>query len=132
MDFQALMKQIEEKQYEEFKTFIHDEMEKNYYLCIFLGTFLGHDFFPMNGGDYSQFKTMYKNRAEKYFHKVIDKISLCGEEVEFFHEMVKISDNKQYIQKCIEKYHSIKNLDRCQLGENIMKCLKASQHIKII
>nr|AEX62222.1 hypothetical protein mv_L17 [Moumouvirus Monve] len=132
MDFGAIMKQIEEKQYEDFKKLLSDEMEKNYYLCVFLASFLGHDYFPMNKGDYSQFKSMYKDRAEKYFHKVIDKISLCAEEIEFFHEMVKIPNDKQYIKKCIEKYHSIKNLDRCQLGENILKCLKASEYIRII
>ncbi|AGC02393.1 hypothetical protein H012_gp055 [Acanthamoeba polyphaga moumouvirus] len=131
MDFQAIMKQIVEKQYEDFKKLLSDKMEKNYYLCVFLGSFLG-DYFPMNKGDYLQFKSIYKDHVEKYFHKVIDKISLCGEEIEFFHEMIKIPNDEQYIQKCIEKYHSIENLDRCQLGENILKCLKASQHIIII
>jgi hypothetical protein len=127
---EELLKTINRQQLENFNADLNkyvdkeNTMKKHFFLSIYLGNFLGNYFksIPDNIND---------QKFNNYCHKVIDSISLCGDETYFFHEMVNIKETNNYINKCIELYNSIENLKHCQLGENILKCLESSKHLTI-
>lgn len=129
--FKNLMAEIEEEQFLMFQSLIENKMNKKFYLCIYLGSFLGNNFFPMSKKDFNKIKNITEQEFCAYCHKMISKVSLCAEEIDFFHQMADINDKENYINKCIETYHKIDNLKNCQLGTNILKCLNASKNINI-
>ncbi|QKF94818.1 hypothetical protein QKU48_gp1360 [Fadolivirus algeromassiliense] len=120
--FASIFEEIERVQFKAFNEKIKDlkEVTRKQYLCIYLNTFLGN----------------YLNEKMQKFdercHQCIDSISLCSQEVEFFHNMVDFKVSDDYIDLLIKHYHTIKNLDRCQLGGNMLKCLEASKHLHIL
>ena len=124
MEWETSMKKIGEQQFNEFKASISNlkEVSRKEYLCLFLNRFLGNYLH----------KNIDNDKFDTYCHKVINSISLCEEEIEFFHEMVDHSTKNNYIDELIEIYHRIDNLENCQLGENILKCLDASKELIII
>ncbi|BCS82650.1 hypothetical protein QLL95_gp0161 [Cotonvirus japonicus] len=132
MDFKKIMRDVQKKQLLEFKYLIKDEMDKKYYLSVFLGCFLGNGYLPVTQEQYNTVKDVDTGSFYKYCHSVIDKVSLCGEEIDFFHKMVDIDGTENYIEQCLATYKTIKNLDKCQLGNNILNFLNSSKHIKII
>lgn len=131
MDFDKIMAEVNAKQLEQFKSLLKDKMNRKYYLSVYLGSFLGDQYFPMTEENFDLVKTMDDVKFNGYCHKTIDSISLCEEEIDFFHAMVDISDKENYIERCLELYQNTKNLEKCQLGENILKCLEESKHVKI-
>lgn len=126
MDFLKILAEAEKKLVQEFKTKIQNEnfMIRNKFLKLFLETFLGEQYF----GDLD----LSSDNFDDFCHGVIDSISLCGEEIYFFHEIVNIHNTRDYVTECINKYHSVNNLDKCQLGGSIMKCLESSSHLEIL
>lgn len=126
MDFLKILAEVEKKLVQEFKTKIQNEnlMIRNKFLKLFLETFLGEQYF----GDLD----LSSDNFDDFCHGVIDSISLCGEEIYFFHEIVNIHNTRDYVTECINKYHSVNNLDKCQLGGSIMKCLESSSHLEIL
>ncbi|AQN68747.1 hypothetical protein [Saudi moumouvirus] len=134
LDIQDLIGGIEKLQYQGFKSSLLSEMEKNLFLYVFFRNFIGDYHFPMNGNDemenYSQFKSSHTN-VEEYFNQVIDEVGPSDEVVEFYHFMVN-TPSENFIQQCIEKYHTINNLTQHQMGKNILKCLENSQQVVIV
>ncbi|AEQ61043.1 hypothetical protein [Acanthamoeba polyphaga mimivirus] len=124
MDFHKILIEAEKNLVQGFKIKIQNEtsMNRNKFLKLFLATFLGEQYFDELDSD----------NFNDICHDVIDSISLCGEEIYFFHEIVNLHDTHDYVAECINKYQSINNLDKCQLGGSILKCLKASSHLKIL
>lgn len=120
-EFHNIMKRIQDEQYKGFLDNLTKSMFRIEYVCLFLNTFLGKYLTPT--------KT-YEEFAE-ISHELIDSISLLGPEITFFHKLVDFEHTDNYIDKLIEIYHQTKNLDRCQLGYNIMRCLEASKQITI-
>ena len=134
MDITRMMKQIHEKQLEEFKHTIEDKQSicVNYYLCLFLGSFLGKECLPQTPDDFARMTSMVnEGKFVSYFNCVIDSVSLCGQEIEFFHKMVNLKNSENYIETCINAYKKIDGLERCQLGGNILKFLECSKDIDL-
>ncbi|XWV25073.1 hypothetical protein QJ856_gp0704 [Tupanvirus deep ocean] len=130
--FKEIMAKIEAEQFLDFKSLIKNKMERRFYICVYLATFLGHDYFPINEHDYSTISKTNEVTFKAYCHKIINTISLCQPEIDFFHAMVDIDNPINYIQQCLELYSNTKDLRNCQLGGNMLKCLEASTHIEII
>ena len=130
MSFKDFLARIRVQQFESFKSSIQNKMERKYYLCVFLGLFLGR--FPT---DYEKYVSSHKKMSDadfaQYCHKIIEDTSLRNEEVDFFHAMVDIVETTNYINKCLELYHNTTGIDQCQLGGIILDCLKASKNIII-
>jgi hypothetical protein len=129
-NMEELMKSINKQQLDNFTKCLNiyrgasRTMNRQLYLSIYLGNFLGNYFkLPL--------QTQTDEKFNSFCHKVIDKISLCSEEIEFFHKMVDVKEADNYINKWIELYNSIENLKNCQLGENILKCIELSKHLSI-
>lgn len=135
MDFSKIMEKIEREQLESFKTLIseHKTMDVDWYLCLFLGTFLSRDSFPQEKKNFEFFKMKMNDKEymRGYFDRVIDSVSLCEPEIIFFHKMVKLADSDDYIKVCLKEFDSTSRLKDCQLGPNIKKCLEASDGIVI-
>ncbi|XWV26334.1 hypothetical protein QJ857_gp0740 [Tupanvirus soda lake] len=127
-----IMTKVEAEQFESFKSLIKDKMARKFYICVYLATFLGHIYFPINEHDYNIISRTPETKFKKYCHKIINSISLCQPEIDFFHAMVDIDKPQNYIQQCLELYKNTKDLEKCQLGDNMLKCLEASKHIDII
>lgn len=128
--FSSMMEKISAQQFALFKESLQDKMDRKFYLSVLLGTFLGGQYFPMTQAQYDEsFKTIDDAKFNSYCHKTIDSISLCGDEIDFFHQIVK---SKNQIQEYLKIYHSINGLPKCQLGPNILKCLEASRSIEIV
>ncbi|AKI80555.1 hypothetical protein [Niemeyer virus] len=126
MDFLKILAEAEKKLVQGFSDKIQNEtsMNRNKFLKIYLATFLGEQYFDE--------LDLNSDKFDDICHDVIDSISLCEEEIYFFHEIVNLHNTRDYITECINKYHSVNNLDKCQLGGSIMKCLKASSHLEIL
>ena len=130
--FKSMMEKISAQQFALFKESLQDKMDRKFYLSVLLGTFLGGQYFPMTQEQYDEsFKTVDDAKFNSYCHKTIDSISLCGDEIDFFHKIVD-SKSKIFVVKYLEIYHSINGLPKCQLGPNILKCLEASRSIEIV
>lgn len=125
---QEIMKMIDEQQFNQFKKIIaqYDFMDRKTFVIRYLEIFLGKYFIP---------NICYSDDVifSEHCHDVIDSISLCGEEIDFFHKMVnhKLTDPKKYIEELLNIYDSISNLEKCQLGLNIKKCLEVSYTIDL-
>jgi hypothetical protein len=120
----AIMEKIKDEQFNLFKQTISNlkEVSRKEYLCLYLNRFLG-DYLSPKIAD-----TVFD--AECY--DTIDNISLSGPEIYFFHEMVDHKlENDKYIDELIEIYHTVKNLENCTLGKNILRCLTSSKELSI-
>jgi len=120
-EFNNLRKKIQDEQFKDFTNSLTTSMTRIEYVCLFLNTFLGK---------YLTVTNTYKEFAD-ISHELIDCISLLGPEISFFHKLVDFEYTDNYIDKLIDVYHQTKNLNRCQLGYNIMRCLEASKQIII-
>jgi len=125
-----IMEKIHEEQLKKFKLLIesNESMSITYYLCLFLGSFLGPECFPQTKDELTKCD---EKKLAVYFDSVIDSVSLCGQEIDFFHEMVKLKTSENYIESCIEAYKKIDGLERCQLGGNILKFLECSKEVDL-
>ena len=101
MSFQDFLARMRVQQFELFKSSIQNKMELKFYLCVFLGLFLGR--LPM---DYEKYVKSNKKLSDADFaqhcHNIIDSTSLYSEEIEFFHAMVDIVEATNYVEKCLE------------------------------
>lgn len=119
--FNNLMKMIQDEQFKHFSDSLTKSMTRIEFVCLFLNTFLGK--YLTVTDTYEEFSNIS--------HELIDSISLLGPEINFFHKLVNCEYIENYINKLIELYHQTDNLNRCQLGYNIMRCLEASKQITI-
>ncbi|ARF12117.1 hypothetical protein Klosneuvirus_3_252 [Klosneuvirus KNV1] len=122
-EFNNLRKKIQDEQFKDFTGNLTKSMTKMEYVCLFLNTFLGKYL--------TVTETETSNEFADISHELIDCISLLGPEISFFHKLVDYEYTDNYIDKLIDVYHQTKNLNRCQLGYNIMRCLEASKQIVI-
>eukprot|EP00298_Acanthocystis_sp_HF-20_P003456 c13812_g1_i1.p1 GENE.c13812_g1_i1~~c13812_g1_i1.p1 ORF type:complete len:134 (+),score=33.60 c13812_g1_i1:172-573(+) len=128
-NFQEIMEQVQKKQLKEFQDKIqnYNQIRRVHYLAIFLGRFLGNDMFPPE----EQVKTFEDTYFNFNAHRMIDMVSLNSEEIEFFHFMVDLKDNENFVNRCMDQYKKIPNLKNCQLGKNIWEFLESSKHLTI-
>lgn len=119
--FLQLRKKYENEQFQNFCSELKEKMSRMEYVCLYLNTFLGK-FLSMK---------IAKEKFDDTAHVLINNISLCHEENGFFHQLVDYRQNENYIDGLINLYHETKNLDKCQLGENMLKCLEASKKTTI-
>ena len=131
ISLEEIMAKVEAEQFELFKTLISDPMDRKFFICVFLGTFLGDQYFPMNEKNYNIIKDSENSAFNMYCHKIINSINLCQEETDFFNQMVDLKGTDNLVDRCIDLYNNIDGLDKCQLGGNIRKCLKESKNILI-
>lgn len=132
--FKNIMEKIEKEQFERFQSLIKDrkELHTNHYICLFLRTFLGEEYFPESNEDFELMRQHFGNdKTAEYCFGVIDSISLCHQEITFFKQMVILRESKNYIKDCLEFYNKTEGLRNCQLGNNILKCLEASKDLNI-
>ncbi len=120
MDFEAFLKKIEDERVHKFQNKLEPQMNRKIYVSTFLEHFLGHGYID---------DTMNDENFEKYWTNIINNISLCEPEIIFFKEMTKSKYNT--IEQYIKLYNEIKDLDRCQLGSEILRNLQLSEDIKI-
>lgn len=119
------MEQVNNQLFDFFKKNITDEMKVESYLKIFLSTFLGTQYFRKSFSD--------KNSFVKYCKNIVDNTSLCRQEIKFFHSIIDLVNNDNItIQMFIDEYHNIKKLEKCQLGNLILRCLNESKHVVLI
>ena len=107
---------MQEEIYNEFIDTLHVNMSRIEYVHLFLTTFLG--------------KVIPPTDIENFYsicHKIINSVSLCWQEVEFFHNLVTLNFSDNYINNLIDIYFDIEHLDNCSLGYNILRCLIASE-----
>ena len=129
MDILEIMKQIDEKIFVEFKTRIthiinNGNISIRLFITIYLDIFLGElDFKKLISLDNIKFKEI--------MHKNIDSVSLCHEEVQYFHKIVDYTpvNTTKYIEELLQMYNDIENLKNCQLGNNMKKCLEFCKNI---
>lgn len=121
-----LMQKARETQLNNFKNdikeFKNKKMSRREFIVIYLMTFFGYCFEKnILDVDDETFSAMA--------HQIIDEVSLCGEEIDFFHYVVGVDEKSFTIKNLIKQYHQTKNLNRCQLGTNMLKCLQLSKSI---
>ena len=119
VDFNKLRERIKDEQFQYFQSQLHDNMRRNDYVCLFLNTFLGKHLCIMPS--YAEFS--------KRAHALIDRISLLGPEIDFFHKLVDLELSKTYTDDLIKIYREIQDLNNCSLGQNIIRCLEASKNL---
>lgn len=119
--FYRLQEIISQEQFNGFVNKLKNEMTKIEYDCLILNTFLGNYLTP----------TVDLKQFSEISHELIDCISLSGPEIVFFHNLVDTNVTDSYINNLIQLYHQTTNLNKCQLGSTILKCLEASKKIKI-
>lgn len=124
--FADIMKKVAEEQYNSFASNIGDKkkISRRKYLVVFFKTFLG----------YETYDARYGLTFNKFYHKQVDSVSLCGPEIEFFNNMidVKLKKSENYITSWIKLFNETNNLIKCQLGPNILKCLLAKPDLKVV
>jgi hypothetical protein len=128
---------FEEQQYESFKLLIKDKMSINFYLCIFLGTFLGDEYFPASIEDFNEMQKIsdkstnnFDNVLRQYCCQIINQTDLCESEMIFFRAITEIYQSNNFIDQCIKKYHDVSSLYQVEPIPNILKCLEASKNIE--
>lgn len=119
--FWKIMEKIQEEQYQSFCQKLPANTTRKEYICIYLNTFLGN-YLSMEIPD---------EKFDQISHKLIDSISLSGPEISFLHKMVDCNFKNNYVEELIKLYHETTNLDKCQLGKNMMKCLEASNSLHL-
>lgn len=125
----AIMKKVEEDQYNQFVSLINADkntMSRKKYLLLFLSTFLGN---PEKMG---LTDNMNKSQFEISCHYWIKGVSLCEPEIDFFHKMVNAYNGSDYIADYLKLFKETEDLDKCQLGPNIKKCLEASVRLTFV
>ena len=120
--FLKMMQEVNEIQFNNFTKMLKNKMSRKEYISVFLSTFLGSQF------NFDQHNDMF----DTICHESINMVSLCEDEIQFFHMMVDHMLKQNYVEEMIEKYHSIPNLARCQLGPNILRCLEYSKKIEVV
>lgn len=107
------------------------------YVYKFISTFMDVEF--MLGGFINDLR-MKKFRltpetAEQLIsqcHNAIDNTSLSEPEIIFFHKLVDCNaPNEEYIATLKMIYHDTENLQKCQLGKSIWRCLELSTNIQM-
>lgn len=113
---QKMMEEVDQKLKEEFRQILlsNPEMEMTDFTAAFLSSFLG----PYPG---------YED-----IHDWVESISLCNEEVIYFHRIIDYQTTNQRLQdidQLIQIYHEIPNLSNCQLGSRILGQLEMTKEI---
>lgn len=111
MDFNKILEGIRRQQAENYKQLMseNDVVSRKFFLSVFLNTFLGDYLAPS-----------IPNFEDKC-HQIIDSISLCTEEIDFFHKMVDQEFSETYIEDLVKIYGTVENLPECQLGPGILE-----------
>ena len=123
--FRKMMEQIGSNMVLEFNKSTHENktITKKEYVYKFISTFV-HVNTDMNDP---------LIRMKKILHDDVNETSLCGPEVEFFNKLIDCTvEVDKYIQKLKEIYSDIDELENCQLGSSIKKCLIISEDLKFI
>eukprot|EP01091_Cochliopodium_minus_P003835 TRINITY_DN1378_c0_g1_i1.p1 TRINITY_DN1378_c0_g1~~TRINITY_DN1378_c0_g1_i1.p1 ORF type:complete len:161 (-),score=51.49 TRINITY_DN1378_c0_g1_i1:48-530(-) len=123
MDFiKEIMKKVNLEQKEKYQKVLSEkkEISRKFFLSVYLNSFLGNYLSP----DMDHF--------DSRCHKLINSISLCSEEIDFFHQIVDHKFTETYIDDLIKIYHNIEDLEKCQLGESILDLLNVSKESKFV
>lgn len=124
MDFFKFMEQINLVRFDKFKEELKtmNSFDRRKFIFIYLGTFLG----PYLSSD---ILVLEEDDFKKRCHNVIDNVSLCGQEIDYFHKMVDLDlypgqySSQDHFTKWLELYDTIEDLEICQLGPNMKKCM---------
>ena len=112
MDFETMMAQISNTLNNKFTKILENATKdkvitisefKGYYLASFL----------VSHTNYLQ---------PSLWHEIIDSISLCTPEIEFFHAFANLNEDvtgNSFIESALELYKHTEDLSECQLGNSI-------------
>lgn len=130
---EAIMKQVDDKMFESFKQNIQtvnqhfkETIPRKGFVMSYLQSFLGNYFsWEMLGYNDNEFE----NRCEA----VVNSVSLCGPEIDYFIKMARFvpesNDYSTYIDDLIAMYDNTENLENCQLGNNMKRFLEHSKNL---
>ena len=101
-----------------------DALYRKAYVFSYLQVFLG------NLPEFTKMLYMPDTEFHQVCHNVIDNVSLCVPEVDFFHQMVDM--DAKTVQDYIDLYDTVERLPRCQLGSGMKACLDATKKEKLV
>eukprot|EP01116_Phalansterium_solitarium_P014783 TRINITY_DN32607_c0_g1_i1.p1 TRINITY_DN32607_c0_g1~~TRINITY_DN32607_c0_g1_i1.p1 ORF type:complete len:129 (-),score=17.09 TRINITY_DN32607_c0_g1_i1:143-529(-) len=119
-DFESIMKQVEEQSVNEFRNQARaldgqGPVDRRRFVSFFLGHFLGYDLSHANSS---------------VLHEAVDSVSLCEPEIVFFHRCV--DADAQNANEFLDIFRNIVDLENCQLGPSIKRCLEGVKDLKLV